>query len=53
MQRLEKERSKDLPELMILMRFPKNADLVIDTENEPLSESANKVKEFLKNRNLL
>ena len=32
---------------------PKNADLVIDTENEPLSESANKVKEFLKNRNLL
>lgn len=32
---------------------PINADLVIDTENEPLSESANKVKEFLKKRNLI
>lgn len=32
---------------------PEKADLVIDTEHEPLSESANKVKEFLKSRNLL
>ena len=32
---------------------PEKADLVIDTENEPLSESANKVKEFLKGRNLI
>ena len=32
---------------------PENADLVIDTENDPLSESANKVKDFLKKRNLL
>ncbi len=32
---------------------PENADLVIDTEDEPLSESANKVKDFLKRRNLL
>jgi len=32
---------------------PENADLVIDTEDEPLSESAKKVKDFLKGRNLL
>ena len=32
---------------------PENADLVIDTEDEPLSESSNKVKGFLKERNLL
>ena len=32
---------------------PENADLVIDTEDEPLSESAKKVKNFLKGRNLL
>ena len=32
---------------------PEKADLVVDTENEPLSESANKVKNFLKGRNLI
>jgi len=32
---------------------PEKADLIIDTEHEPLSESANKVKNFLKERNLL
>ena len=32
---------------------PEHADLIIDTEHEPLLESANKVKEFLKERNLL
>ena len=32
---------------------PEKADLVIDTEHEPLSESANKVKDFLNERNLL
>jgi adenylylsulfate kinase-like enzyme len=32
---------------------PENADLIIDTEDDPLSESANKVKDFLKGRNLL
>ena len=32
---------------------PEKADLIVDTEDEPLSESANKVKEFLKGRNLL
>jgi len=32
---------------------PENADLVIDTEHDPLSESANKVKDFLKGRSLL
>ncbi len=32
---------------------PENADLIIDTEHEPLSDSANKVKDFLKGRNLL
>jgi len=32
---------------------PEKADLVIDTENDPLSESANQVKEFLKGRNLI
>ncbi len=32
---------------------PENADLVIDTEHEPHSDSANKVKDFLKGRNLL
>jgi len=32
---------------------PEKADLVVDTENDPLSESANQVKEFLKGRNLI
>ena len=32
---------------------PENANLVIDTEHEKLSDSANKVKDFLKERNLL
>ncbi len=32
---------------------PEKADLVIDTENELLSDSANKVKDFLIKRNLL
>ena len=32
---------------------PEKADLIVDTENEPLSDSANKVKDFLKGRNLL
>ncbi len=32
---------------------PENADLIIDTEHESLSDSANKVKDFLKGRNLL
>jgi len=32
---------------------PEKADLVVDTENEPLSQSAEKVKEFLKGRNLI
>jgi adenylylsulfate kinase-like enzyme len=32
---------------------PEKADLIVDTESDPLSESANKVKEFLKGRNLL
>jgi len=32
---------------------PENADLVIDTEHEPLLDSTNKVKDFLKGRHLL
>lgn len=32
---------------------PEKADLIVDTENEPLSESSKKVKQFLKNRNLI
>jgi len=32
---------------------PTNADLVIDTEHESLSDSANKVRAFLKERNLI
>ena len=32
---------------------PPDADLVVDTENEPISESAGKVIEFLKKRELL
>ncbi len=32
---------------------PENADLVIDTEHDSLSDSANKVKDFLNGRNLL
>jgi adenylylsulfate kinase len=32
---------------------PEKADLIVDTENESLDDSANKVKEFLKSRNLL
>ena len=32
---------------------PEKADLIIDTEHEPLSDSANKVKDFLKGRSLL
>ena len=32
---------------------PEEADLIVDTENESLEESAKKVKEFLKGRNLI
>jgi len=32
---------------------PQNPDLLIDTEHEPLSDSANKIKDFLKKRNLI
>ncbi|MBI5859362.1 MAG: adenylyl-sulfate kinase [Nitrosarchaeum sp.] len=32
---------------------PQNPDLLIDTENESLTDSAKKVKEFLKKRNLI
>ncbi len=32
---------------------PEKADLVIDTEHDSLSDSANKVKDFLQGRNLL
>lgn len=32
---------------------PEKADLVIDTENDPLSESAGKVKQFLESRGLI
>ena len=32
---------------------PEKADLIVDTENDSLSESANKVKGFLKGRSLL
>jgi adenylylsulfate kinase len=32
---------------------PEKADLVVDTEQDSLSDSANKVKDFLKGRNLL
>ena len=32
---------------------PEKADLIVDTENDSLSESANNVKEFLKGRNLI
>ena len=32
---------------------PENPDLVIDTEHDSLSDSANKVKDFLNKRNLL
>jgi len=32
---------------------PENADLVIDTEHDSFSDSANKVRDFLKGRNLL
>ena len=32
---------------------PTNADLIVDTENESLSDSATKVKNFLKNKNLI
>jgi adenylylsulfate kinase len=32
---------------------PEKADLIVDTESDPLSESANQVKEFLKGRNLI
>lgn len=32
---------------------PEKADLIVDTENEPLSESSKKVKQFLKSRNLI
>lgn len=32
---------------------PPNADLVIDAEHETLEESANKIKEYLKSKNLL
>ena len=29
------------------------ADLIVDTEKEPLSDSSNKVREFLRERNLI
>ena len=32
---------------------PQNPDLLIDTEHESLSDSANKIKDFLKKRNLI
>ena len=32
---------------------PTNADLIVDTETESLSDSATKVKNFLKNKNLI
>ena len=32
---------------------PENPDLVIDTEHNSLSDSANKVRDFLNKRNLL
>jgi len=32
---------------------PQNPDLLIDTEHEPSTESAKKIKEFLKKRNLI
>lgn len=32
---------------------PQNPDLLIDTEHEPLPDSANKIKDFLKKRNLI
>ena len=32
---------------------PQDADLVVDTETEPLSSSANRVREFLKTRDLI
>ena len=32
---------------------PPNADLVVDTENEPLSDSAGRVRDFLRGRGLL
>lgn len=32
---------------------PQNPDLLIDTEHEPLIDSANKIKDFLKKRNLI
>ena len=32
---------------------PQNPDLLIDTEHESLTDSAKKVKEFLKKRNLI
>ncbi|RNJ77013.1 MAG: adenylyl-sulfate kinase [Nitrosopumilus sp. H8] len=32
---------------------PENADLVIDTEHAPLSESADKIREFLKSKDLI
>lgn len=32
---------------------PQNPDLLIDTEHEPLLDSANKIKDFLKKRNLI
>jgi len=32
---------------------PPNADLIVDTETETLEESAEKIKEFLKSKNLL
>ena len=32
---------------------PEKADLIVDTEKEPLSDSSNKVREFLRERNLI
>ena len=32
---------------------PEKADLIVDTEKKPLSDSSNKVREFLRGRNLI
>ena len=32
---------------------PEKADLIVDTEKEPISDSSNKIREFLKERNLI
>ena len=32
---------------------PEKADLIVDTEKEPISDSSNKIREFLRERNLI